>query len=73
MEKISKNVRKCLKVFLRKLLKIHYFRNVFSQFTNAWGQFLRVWTKNAICRKFLRKLSKIFKSYLNKIAINALF
>ena len=29
---------------------------------------MRVWTKNAICRNFLRKLSKIFKCFLKKIA-----
>ena len=47
---------------------MHYFRLVFSQFNQAWGQFLRVWTKNAISRKFLRKFWKIFKSFRKKIA-----
>ena len=47
---------------------MHYFSIVFSQFNKAWGQFLRVWRKNAIFRKFLRKFSKIFKKIIKKIA-----
>ena len=31
------------------------------------GQFLRVWTKNAICRKCLRKFSKILKKFHQKL------
>ena len=48
-----------------------YFSIIFSQLNKSWGQFSRVWTKNAICRNFLRnfrKLSKVFKI----IAKNAL-
>ena len=74
-KKQAKNFQKCRKFFLRKLLKIHYFSIiiVLSQFNNAWGQFLRVRTKYAICRNFLSKFLKIFESFLKKIAKNALF
>ena len=72
-KKFQKILRKFLTIFLRKLLKMHYFSLVFSQFKKAWGNFLRVWTKNAICRKFLRKFSKSFKMFLEKIAKNELF
>ena len=58
-KKISKIFRKFLKFFLRKLLKIHYFSIGFSQVNNAGRQFLRVWTKKAICKKFMGKFSKI--------------
>ena len=69
-KKYSTDFRKFLKIFLRKMLKMHYFSIVFSQFNKARGQFLRVWTKNATCRKFLRKF---WKNFLKKIVKNALF
>ena len=59
-QKYSKNIWKIFKNFLKKFAKNAYFSIVFSQFNEATGQFLRVWTKNAICRKFLRTFSKIF-------------
>ena len=68
-QKFSKKFRKFLIIFLRKLLKMDYFSLVFSQLNKARGQFLRVWMKSAICRKFLRKFSKIF----SKFPINWLF
>ena len=63
-KKISKNFQK---IFLRKLLKMDYFSIIFSQLNKWWGQFLRVRTKNAICRNFLRKFSKIIKSFFKKM------
>ena len=65
-QKIFKKISKTFKNFLMKIAKMHYFRLVFSQFNQAWGQFLRVWTKNAISRKFS-------KNFLQKIVKNALF
>ena len=74
-QKNLKKFRKFLKIFLRKMLKMDYFRIVFSQFNNARGQFLRVWTENAICRKikkkFVRKLQKcIILAYFSKNLTN---
>ena len=63
-----KNFRTILKIFVRKILKLHYFSIGFSQANKARGQFLSVWTKNAICRKWLSIFSKIFKNFLKKIA-----
>ena len=47
-----KNFQKIFKDFLKKIAKMHYFRLVFSQFNQALGQFLRVWTKKIIYWKF---------------------
>ena len=66
-QKNSKNFRKFLKFFLRKLLKMYYFSISFSQVNKAGGQFLRVWTKNASCRNFLRKFWKFPKVCLRKL------
>ena len=52
---------------------MHYLSIVFSQFNNTCVNFFRVWTKNAICRKCLRKFSKIVERFVKKIAKNALF
>ena len=52
IQKISKNFRKFLKIFLRKLLKMHYFSIVFSQFNEARAQFLRVWIKTQFAQGF---------------------
>ena len=71
-QKIFKNFRKILKVFLRKLLKMPYF-SIFLKNSNPCVKFLRPWTKNTICWRFLRKFPKIFKFFLTKIAKNALF
>ena len=62
IQKIIKKYSKIFKNFL-KLLKTHYFSIVFSQFNKARGQFLCVWTKNAIYRKFLKN----FNSFLKKM------
>ena len=59
-KKILKNFKKFQKIIIRKVLKVHNFSRVFSQFNKARGQFLRVWAKNSNCRKFLRKFSKVF-------------
>ena len=58
MKKISKMFGKFLKIFLRNLLKMHYFSIVFSQFNEAMGQFLQVWTKNAIATFSLENCEK---------------
>ena len=64
-EKIPKNFQKN---FLRYLLKMPYF-SIFSKEINKPSvQILRVQTKNAMCWKFLRKFSKVFKHFLKKIA-----
>ena len=67
VRKIFQKIFKTFKNFLTKIAKMHYFRLVFSLFNQAWGQFLRVWTKKAISRKFFTKFSKMFKNFLNKI------
>ena len=59
-QKYFKKFSKILKNFLKKIAKNAFICIVFSQFNEARGQILRVWTKNAICQKlskiFLRKL-----------------
>ena len=60
--------RNILKFFFRTFLNIHYFSIGFSKCNNAPRDFLRVWTKSAICRKFMRKFSNISKRFHKKIA-----
>ena len=52
--KYSKKFRKFLKIFLRKLLKMPYFSIFFKKISNPCVKFLRRWTKNPICWRFLR-------------------
>ena len=49
---------------------MYFLRIFFKKFNKPSIQFLRVCTKNAICRKFLRN---VFEIFLKKIAKNALF
>ena len=44
-KKISKNVWKIFKNFLRKLLKMHYFSIFFDKIKKPRVTFLRDWTK----------------------------
>ena len=55
LKKFSKNFGKFLKIFLGKLLKMHYFSIVFSQFNKARGHF------GAFGRK--RSWQKIFEKF----------
>ena len=64
--KISKNLWKIFKNFLKKFAKMHYFSIVFSQFNEARRQVLWVWTKTAICRKFLKKVSYVSQENCEK-------
>ena len=66
-ENVWDNFRKFSKVFLRKMLKMPYFSIFFKKFNKPSIQFLRIWTKNAMCRKFVRKFSKIFRRKLRKM------
>ena len=66
-QKIFKKFLKISKNFLKKIAKMHYLSIVYTQFNRAWVQFLRFWTKKAICRKFLRKFSKVFLRKLLKM------
>ena len=68
-KKIYEIFRKLLKIFLWKLLKMHYFSIFFKKFNKPCVKFLRVWTKNEICRKF----SKVFLRTLRKSIILADF
>ena len=65
-QKKLKNFRKFLKIFLRKMLKMHYYSRVFPQFNKALGQFLRVWTKNTNCLELLRKFWNFLMKILKK-------
>ena len=58
-QKITKNFSKNYKFFQQKQLKMDSFSIFCTKFNKPSIQFLRVWTKNAICCKFLRRFSKI--------------
>ena len=65
---------KITKKFVKKIAKNGFLRIFFKKCNKPSIQFLRVWTKNAICREFLEKIfKKITKKFLKKIAKNALF
>ena len=53
-----KVLRKFSKIFIRNLLKMHYFCIFFQKFNKPLLNFLRVWTKNANCWAILRKFCK---------------
>ena len=42
------------KILLRKLRKMHDFSIFFKRFNEVCDNFSRVWTKNAICWKFVK-------------------
>ena len=56
-QKNLKNFQKNYKNFVKKIAKNGFPSIFFKKFNKPSIQFLRVWTKNAICRQFLRKFS----------------
>ena len=56
--KLLENFRKCSKIFLGKLLIIHYLAYFSNKFNKPCVYFSRVWTKTTICWKFLRNFQK---------------
>ena len=67
-KKYSKNIfLTFLKILLRKLLKCIILAYFSHKLTRLRSIFVHL-GENAISRKFLRKLSKIFKEFLKKIA-----
>ena len=68
--KISQNI---LKIFIRKLIKMHYFSRFFTKFKKPCANFWRVWTKKTVYWKFWENFLKFWKRFLKKIAKNSLF
>ena len=60
MQEILRKFAKIFKIILKKIAKMQYFSTFFTKFNKPCVKCLRVWTKNAICRSFLRKFSKVF-------------
>ena len=59
-KKFSKIFNKITKKIVKKIAKNGFFSLFFEKFNKPSIPFLRVWTKNAICTKFLRTFTKIF-------------
>ena len=60
--KNSKNFQIFSKIFSRKLLKCIILA-FFTKFNKPSEKILRVWTKNAICRKFWENFRKLLKMH----------
>ena len=59
----------CRKIFEKIFkFKMHYVGIFSKRFNKPNIPILLVWTNNAICRKVLRKFSKILKTFRKKIA-----
>ena len=52
-------LRNFMKIFLRKLRKIHYFSVFFKSFNEFCGNFSPVWTKMQIVENFSKIFQKI--------------
>ena len=55
--RVSENLRKLSKNFLRKLLKMHYLRKYFKKINKPYVNFSGVWAKN----KLFGNVEKILK------------
>ena len=77
--KFSKKFQENYKNFVKKIANNGFVSIFFKKFNKLSIQFLRVWRKNAICRKFLRKFSEenckkcIILAYFSKILTNPAF
>ena len=66
------SVPKFLKIFLRKVLNLHYFRIVFSEFNKTRGHFARFDEKPNL-QKICEKIFENFQKFSSENCENALF
>ena len=57
------------KIFLRKLLKMHYLRIFFKRFNKPCVNFSRVWTKNEVLGNFEKNLKIFDENAIEKLNI----